>query len=107
MAKGYITGKKSQHGRSHTHHKGVAGGRWRKRAQKTQRLFKPNLQTVTILEEGKKKKVKLASKTLKRVKKDIREGKTPVVKLAYLSEDLKQAIADRKAAPQETETASK
>lgn len=92
MARGYISGKTSQLGRSHTHHRGVAGGRWKKRAQKTLRVFKPNLQPVTIIENGKKKKVKLATKTIKRIKKDILEGKKPVVELAYPSAMLKEAM---------------
>ena len=97
MARDYVTGKTTQFGRSHTHHRGVAGGRWKKRAQKTNRTFKPNLQTVTIIEEGKKKKVKLAAKTIKRIKKDIVDGKKPVVKLAYLPSNL-QEIVDKRAA---------
>jgi large subunit ribosomal protein L28 len=68
-------------GRSHTHHRGVAGGRWKKRAQKTQRVFKPNLHKVKILEEGKVKVVKLCSKCLKRIKKDIKEGRKPFLTL--------------------------
>lgn len=69
-------------GRSHTHHRGVAGGRWKKRAQKTQRIFKPNLIRVKIIEEGKIKSVKLAAKVLKRIKKDIADGKRPFLTLA-------------------------
>lgn len=38
--KGMVFGRQSTHGR------GVAGKRWRKRAQKTLRTFKPNLQKV-------------------------------------------------------------
>lgn len=36
--KGIVAGRTSSHAR------GVAGKRWKKRAQKTSRLFKPNLQ---------------------------------------------------------------
>ncbi len=68
-------------GRSHTHHRGVAGGRWKKRAPKTARLFKPNLHKTTILANGKHKKVLLCSKCLKRVKKDIQDGVRPFVQL--------------------------
>lgn len=98
MAHCYVSGKTSMHGRSHTHGRGVAGGRWKKRAQKTNRIFKPNLQTVTILEGGIRKKVSLATKVIKRIRKDIIEGKSPVVKLAYLPADLKKVLDDRKAA---------
>lgn len=37
-------GKSSSVGRSQRHARGVAGKRWRKRAQATRRTFKPNLQ---------------------------------------------------------------
>lgn len=66
---------------SHTHHRGVAGGRWKKRAQKTARIFKPNLQTVSVIEEGVRKQIKVSAKALKRIKKDMAEGKRTVVTL--------------------------
>lgn len=69
-------------GRSHTHHRGVAGGRWKKRAPKTQRVFRPNLHKVQIMEDGKKVTVKLCSKCLKRIKKDLRDGIRPFLTLA-------------------------
>jgi ribosomal protein L28 len=69
-------------GRSHTHHRGVAGGRWKKRAPKTPRIFEPNLQKVMIIEDKEAKKVKLCTKCLKRIKKDIKEGKKPFLQLA-------------------------
>jgi ribosomal protein L28 len=62
----------------------VAGGRWKKRAQKTQRVFKPNLQAVIILDQGQESRVKLCMKCLKRVKKDVSEGKQPFLQLAHL-----------------------
>ncbi|OGK19335.1 hypothetical protein A3G67_00320 [Candidatus Roizmanbacteria bacterium RIFCSPLOWO2_12_FULL_40_12] len=80
----YHCGKGILLGRSHTHHRGVAGGRWKKRAPKTQRLFRPNLQKVQILENGKKLTVKVCSKCIKRVKKDIRDGARPFLTLVTL-----------------------
>jgi len=73
----YHCGKGSIMGRSHTHHRGVAGGRWKKRAQKTARIFRPNLQKAEIIEKGKTITVKLCTKCIKRVKKDIRDGVHP------------------------------
>ena len=70
-------------GRSHTHHRGVAGGRWLKRAPKTQRIFSPNLQSIMIIEEGEEKRVKLCMKCLKRVKKDMNDGKRPFLQLVH------------------------
>ena len=78
------------HGHSHTHHRGVAGGRWKKRAPKTARIFFPNLQKVEVIENGETKNVKLCTKCLKRIKKDIRDKKQPfltVVKLQELKKD--------------------
>lgn len=74
-------GKGVMFGRSHTHHRGVAGGRWKKRAPKTARLFHPNLQPVKIMLDGKEKRVKLCMKCLKRIKKDIKDGKKPFITL--------------------------
>ncbi|MCL4374472.1 50S ribosomal protein L28 [Patescibacteria group bacterium] len=82
----YYCGKGVIFGRSHTHHRGVAGGRWKKRAQKTARIFAPNLQPVTVMEAGQPKRVKLCTKCLKRIKKDTKEGKTPFLQLAVSSQ---------------------
>lgn len=82
MAICYHCKKGVLHGRSHTHHRGVAGGRWKKKAPKTKRLFRPNLQPTTIIEEGKEKRVYLCGKCLKRIKKDLSEGKKPFLQLA-------------------------
>lgn len=68
-------------GRRHTHHRGVAGGRWKKRAPKTRRIFRPNLQNVEIIEEGEVKSIRLCTKCLKRIKKDLRDGKRPFLQL--------------------------
>ncbi len=79
----YHCGKEAVFGRSHTHRRGVAGGRWKKRAQKTRKVFKPNLQHVSIIENKKIKQVYLCTKCLKRIKKDMSEGKKPFLQLAY------------------------
>ena len=71
-------------GRTHTHHRGVAGGRWKKRAQKVARAFYPNLQRVEITLNEESKTVKLCAKCIKRIKKDTREGVTPFLKLANI-----------------------
>ncbi len=71
-------------GRSHTHHRGVAGGRWKKRAPKTAKAFAPNLQRVKIMVGDVEKQVRLCTKCIKRIKKDIVDGVQPFVKLASL-----------------------
>jgi ribosomal protein L28 len=81
MAICYHCGKKAVRGRSHTHKRGVAGGRWKKKAPKTPRLFRANIQRITIIEEGKQKRVKLCVKCLKRIKKDLTDKKKPFLQL--------------------------
>jgi large subunit ribosomal protein L28 len=78
-------------GRRHTHHRGVAGGRWKKRAPKTQRIFKVNLQPVHIMLDGKSKRVKLCTKCIKRIKKDIKEGKKPFLTITKLQKHPRRA----------------
>ena len=60
------------HGRQSTHKRGVAGKRWKKRAQKTLRTFKPNLQKIAVTISGKKVQMKLCTSCISRF---IKEGK--------------------------------
>jgi len=76
-------------GRSHTHHRGVAGGRWKKRAPKTAKAFAPNLQIVKVMVNGVAKRVKLCTKCIKRVRKDIADNKMPFVRFATLEKTAK------------------
>lgn len=94
-------GKKTVFGRSHTHHRGVAGGRWKKKAPKTPRLFKPNLHPVDVILAGETKRVKLCSKCLKRIKKDIKDGKKPFLQLASFQKTNKQKTEENKATKKE------
>jgi ribosomal protein L28 len=64
-----ICGKKKSVGRSQQHRRGVAGKRWKKRAQSTPRLFVPNLQKATVVVAGEKKQMLLCAKCIKRIKK--------------------------------------
>lgn len=64
-----ICGKSTSVGRSQQHRRGVAGKRWKKRAPSTPRLFKPNLQKVTLNINGEIKKMKICGKCIKRIKK--------------------------------------
>jgi len=64
-----ICKKKTVHGVSQQHQRGVAGKRWKKRAQATKRLFKPNLQKVTVVIGNlKPKKLLLCTKCIKRIR---------------------------------------
>ncbi len=64
-------------GRTQTHHRGVAGKRWKKRAAMTLRVFRPNLQKATITVSGVSKQVKLCTSCIRKFKK---EGKIKTYK---------------------------
>lgn len=72
--------KKVTIGRQHTHHPGVAGGRWKKRAPKTQKIIKPNLHVTHIVVDGMRKKVKLCTKCLRRAKSSLMKKTKPNLK---------------------------
>lgn len=61
-------GKGLVHGRQSSHHRGVAGKRWKKRAQVTLRVFKPNLQKVSATVNGVKAQMKLCTDCVSRFK---------------------------------------
>jgi ribosomal protein L28 len=63
-------GKSAVMGVSRRHGRGVAGKRWRTRAPKTPRVFKPNLQAVKITMGTATKKMRLCTKCLKRYRKE-------------------------------------
>lgn len=63
-------GKVNVVGRQKSHKRGVAGKRWRKRAQVTPRMFKVNLQKVTVLDNSKEVQMRLCTKCIKRFKKE-------------------------------------
>lgn len=65
-----ICGKSVSVGRSQKHRRGVAGKRWKNRVQSTRRVFRPNLQKKTLIIAGEKKKMRICTKCLKKIKKD-------------------------------------
>jgi large subunit ribosomal protein L28 len=77
-----ICGKKKVTGSSQQHGRGVAGKRWLKRAQKTKRVFYPNLQMRTFEINGEEKKMKVCAKCLKAAKnfKSVGKYKNIIVK---------------------------
>lgn len=64
-----ICGKTNVYGTTQRHKRGVAGKRWKDRAQETKRLFKVNLQKAKFMIDGKEKQMRICTKCLKRVKK--------------------------------------
>jgi len=57
-------------GISRRHRRGVAGKRWRTRAQKTVKAIKPNLQMVRVSIRGISKRLRLCTKCLKKFRKE-------------------------------------
>lgn len=70
-----ICDKKSQAGRQHKHHRGVAGGQWTRRAPHTLRSFRPNLHKVTLEIKGKMATVKACANCIKRIRFDAKKAK--------------------------------
>lgn len=67
-----LCGKRSKAGLQHKHHPGVAGGRWKRRAPKTSKTFRPNLHASKILVDGGFKRVKLCTKCQRISKENIK-----------------------------------
>lgn len=72
-------GKAMVYGRQSTHKRGVAGKRWKKRAQKTLKIFKPNLQKIAVMVNGKRTQMKLCTGCISRFRK---EGKIKKLQLS-------------------------
>jgi ribosomal protein L28 len=70
-----LTGKSTQHGGSRKHRKGSsgAGGHWKFKAQRTSRVWKPNLRKVRLIDpEGNEVTMKISMKAYKK----LRQGKS-------------------------------
>ncbi len=79
-------GKGVMIGSSHKHHPGVAGGRWKKRAPHTQKLFRPNLHWARIQIAGNLKRVRLCTKCLRIAKEQMKAiGKKAVSAVSPLA----------------------
>jgi ribosomal protein L28 len=74
-----ISGRTTSFGKSRKHNPGKAGGThgpWSRKAQATNRKWKPNLRMVKISEAGVVKKVKVSMKVYKKLRKNQSVGKT-------------------------------
>ncbi len=76
--KGIVHGRQSSHGR------GVAGKRWKKRAQKTSRVFKPNLQRIAVIVDGKSSQMRLCTSCISKFRKLGKIKKPQITKTASL-----------------------
>lgn len=75
-------GKGMVYGRQSSHHRGVAGKRWKKRAQVTLRTFKPNLQKIAVMVNSKKVTMRLCTDCISLFKK---QGKLGSVKKLHVA----------------------
>ncbi len=74
MAKCQLCSKKTNIGRTSQHHRGVASKRFRKRAKKVAKAFKPNIQKTTIVLGGLKMKLKVCTSCLKKIRNQSQAG---------------------------------
>jgi ribosomal protein L28 len=77
-------GKAIVYGRQSTHGRGVAGKRWKKRAQKTLKVFKPNLQKIAVTINGVTSQMKLCTSCVSRfrIEGKIKKAQRAVAKVA-------------------------
>lgn len=68
MAKCQVCGKRSSAGRNSKHRRGVASKKFSRRAKKTSKVFKPNIQKTTVVVGGLKMKMRLCTSCLKKMK---------------------------------------
>lgn len=66
-------------GKSHKHHPGVAGGRWKRRAPKTAKMFRPNLHSTRVLVGTNYQRLKLCTKCLRLAKAAMLAQKEAIV----------------------------
>lgn len=62
-------GRGIQVGRHIRHHRGVAGGRWKRKAPVTGRLWLPNLHVARVVEAGNVVRRRLCTKCLRRAER--------------------------------------
>lgn len=65
--------KKAVAGGSHMHHRGVAGGQWKRRAQHTKRTIRVNLHWVSLPVRGVMTRMRACAKCIKRMRFDLRK----------------------------------
>lgn len=68
-----ICGKHSVAGGSHVHHRGVAGGQWKRRATHTKRTIGVNLHWVSMNIKGTMTRVHACTSCIKRVRFDLKK----------------------------------
>lgn len=78
-------GKGIMVGKQHKHHPGVAGQRWKKRAPKTQKVFKPNLHVARIPMDGMTKRVRLCTKCLRMFKGKTKKNQKEVPQVSAVN----------------------
>lgn len=69
-----LCSKKTVAGGSHVHHRGVAGGQWKRRAQHTKRSIAPNLHWVTKSINGSLVRMKACANCIKRIRFDAKRA---------------------------------
>lgn len=69
-----LCSKKAIAGGSHVHHRGVAGGQWKRRAQHTKRMINVNLHWVSMKLNGTMTRVRACANCIKRTRFDAKKA---------------------------------
>lgn len=77
-----ICNKHSVSGGSHKHHRGVAGGQWKRRATHTKRTISANLHFVTLPLNGALTRIHACTSCIKRVRFDLKKKAAAAVAVA-------------------------
>jgi ribosomal protein L28 len=70
MAKCFLCGKKASVQRRSMHQRGVASAKFRRRAKKVQKIYKANIQKITLKVGGVKLSGKFCTRCISRMKKE-------------------------------------
>lgn len=82
--------KGTQAGHNIRHHRGVAGGRWKRKAQKTKKTWTPNLHYVKVIEGGKIVRRRLCTKCMRRANRPHLKKEAEKVGKELVGKEVKQ-----------------
>lgn len=75
MAKCFLCGKRAVVQRRSMHQRGIASAKFRRRAKKVSKIYKPNIQKITLKVGGVKLSGKFCTRCISRMKKDKKSKK--------------------------------
>jgi ribosomal protein L28 len=107
MARCDNCGKKTQIGRQSKHKRGVASKKFRKKATKKSKSFKPNIQKTTIRVGGLKMSMKLCTTCIKTMKKRVAQESKKVKEKKPAAKEESKPRKETKKSGKQNKTAKK